>query len=238
MVQAIGHRGAPFLEDENTLQGIVTAIEHGAEAIEMDVRCTSDGHVVVMHDETLGRTTNGHGAVDSMTLSMIQQCRTARGHRVPTLEAVLQALMIYDVTLYIEVKRACDAKKVAQLVSDAISSTSWSYAKLVVISFKEQVIADVREIDPKIVTGLTFDKDSSLADAMIKAERYRPDYVNLAKELPYLSWLERLDLNAYNANLWTVNDAEQIRQAIESKLYGIMSDDIELLSQLIAGESQ
>jgi glycerophosphoryl diester phosphodiesterase len=72
-VRVVAHRGGALLgPPENTLPAIEKAIEVGADLIEVDIRQTSDGHLVLMHDETVNRTTNGRGRVDSLTLKEIR----------------------------------------------------------------------------------------------------------------------------------------------------------------------
>ena len=74
----IGHRGAKGLEPENTLISFQKAIEIGVDGIELDVRLTSDGELVVIHDETIDRTTNGTGFVNQFSLSEIKKFRILR----------------------------------------------------------------------------------------------------------------------------------------------------------------
>lgn len=67
MIQIMGHRGASGLEPENTLRSFRKAIELGVDYIECDVHATKDGHLVLIHDSTVDRTTNGTGEVKSFT---------------------------------------------------------------------------------------------------------------------------------------------------------------------------
>ncbi len=92
----VGHRGARAVAPENTLASFRRAWEEGADAVEMDVRLTADGAVVVIHDETVDRTTDGHGAVAEMTLAELRRLDAGRwfdpayaGEHIPTLEEVL-----------------------------------------------------------------------------------------------------------------------------------------------------
>ena len=71
-MQLIGHRGARFEAPENTIPGFRYAIDLGLTAVEFDIRMTGDGHLVVIHDATVDRTTNGEGEVSSFTLDRIQ----------------------------------------------------------------------------------------------------------------------------------------------------------------------
>src|SRR4051794_29972802 len=87
----IGHRGAAGLEPENTLRSFARAIEIGVDAIELDVYCVDD-RLVVIHDDTLERTTNGRGEVMKSTFAALRQLDAGRGERIPTLEEVFAAV--------------------------------------------------------------------------------------------------------------------------------------------------
>ena len=73
MIEVTGHRGAAGLEPENTLRSIRKAIDLGVDRVEIDVRVTKDGYLVVIHDETVDRTTNGHGYVKDLTFSELRR---------------------------------------------------------------------------------------------------------------------------------------------------------------------
>ncbi len=92
----IGHRGAKAVAPENTLASFRRAWEDGADVVEMDVRLTADGAVVVIHDETVDRTTDGHGVVAEMTLAELRRLDAGRwfspayaGERIPTLDEII-----------------------------------------------------------------------------------------------------------------------------------------------------
>src|SRR2546428_12568771 len=103
----MAHRGASVAEAENTLAAFEAALAAGAEAIEFDVRLTSDGVPVVMHDARVDRTTDGHGVVRTMTIADIKRLRiaTSDGGRaeVPTLVEAL-SLLTGRATVDIEIK--------------------------------------------------------------------------------------------------------------------------------------
>jgi glycerophosphoryl diester phosphodiesterase len=103
----IAHRGAAVQGyPENTLAAFRQAIEIGAEAIEIDLRGTKDGEIVIMHDETVNRTTNGRGAVADRSLAELKKLDAGRGERIPTYEEVLQLVAGTGVTLLIDIKES------------------------------------------------------------------------------------------------------------------------------------
>jgi glycerophosphoryl diester phosphodiesterase len=89
--EIIAHRGGKGYAPENTLAAYLAGVEHGADACEMDVRVTADERLVVMHDDTVDRTTNGSGRIAELTLAQINGLRTS-GEPVPVLSEVFEAL--------------------------------------------------------------------------------------------------------------------------------------------------
>ena len=83
MIGIIGHRGAPQEAPENTLLSFRRALELGVVAVELDVQLTRDGRLMVIHDETLERTTNGRGRVLDFTLAELKRLDAGRGRRFP-----------------------------------------------------------------------------------------------------------------------------------------------------------
>ncbi|WP_158609608.1 glycerophosphodiester phosphodiesterase [Cellulomonas triticagri] len=111
-----GHRGASFELPENTLAAFRRALEHGADGIELDVALTSDGVAVVLHDESVDRTTDGTGSVADLTLAQVRALDAGGGERVPTLDEVL-ALAAGRAEVNIEIKAADAAPAVAEVVA-------------------------------------------------------------------------------------------------------------------------
>ena len=102
----IGHRGASADYPENTMLAFEQALAHGADALELDVRVTRDGTVVVIHDARLDRTTDGTGPVADRTIADLSGIDAGRGQRIPRLDGVLEHFA--DTPLIVEVK-AVDA---------------------------------------------------------------------------------------------------------------------------------
>ncbi|MCC7492772.1 MAG: hypothetical protein IT204_10510 [Fimbriimonadaceae bacterium] len=103
MIEIVGHRGAAALVPENTLPSFEHAIALGCEATECDVRLTADGHLVICHDETVDRTTNGSGRVADLTLAEIRDLDAGGGAVMPTL-AELLAVVAGRILLLCELK--------------------------------------------------------------------------------------------------------------------------------------
>ena len=120
-----GHRGYPQKYPENSVSGCLGAIEDGADCVEIDVKLSSDGYVVVMHDNTIDRTTNGTGNIMQMTLEQIKGYKLLKydngpvtEESIPTFEEILQALQGKDIKILCEFKstQAKLAEKCAELI--------------------------------------------------------------------------------------------------------------------------
>jgi len=150
-ILVVAHRGAAGTRPENTLASFRRAIELGADVIELDVHLTADGAAVVIHDDTVDRTTNGHGRVRDMTLAQIKQLDADSrfspeyaGERVPTLEEVV-ALTGRRVPLSIELKApGAEAAAVAAVRNGCPRSF--------VSSFSEEFLRRVSVLDPMVKT--------------------------------------------------------------------------------------
>ena len=89
--QVIAHRGGPAYAPENTLAAFQTAVDQGAVWLEFDVQMTKDGQLVVIHDETVDRTTDGTGTLAGQTLEQIRSLDAGQGEKVPTFKEVIAA---------------------------------------------------------------------------------------------------------------------------------------------------
>jgi glycerophosphoryl diester phosphodiesterase len=126
-VVLVAHRGAVGPgQPENTLAAFRLAIASGAEAIEIDLRGTRDGEVVVIHDATVDRTTNGTGAVADQTLAQLRRLDAGRGERIPTYREVLRLVAGTGIVLLLDIKKGgvLDRQKVIRVTEehDAIES--------------------------------------------------------------------------------------------------------------------
>jgi glycerophosphoryl diester phosphodiesterase len=102
-VYVVGHRGAAALMPENTLKGFRYAIELGVDAVECDLHLSRDKQLIVMHDTTVNRTTNGHGAIRDLVAARIRTLDAGQGERVPTFDEVLETTH-NEVHLLVELK--------------------------------------------------------------------------------------------------------------------------------------
>ncbi len=116
-VAFVAHRGLAPGYPENTLAAYREAIRLGAEVLEIDLRGTKDGEIVILHDETLERTTNGKGKVTDFTLAELKKLDAGKGERIPTYEEVLQLVNGTGVKLLLDIKESpvLNKKRVVEL---------------------------------------------------------------------------------------------------------------------------
>jgi len=143
----IGHRGAAAIEPENTLLSIERALDIGVDAVEIDIHLSKDKELVVIHDMTVDRTTNGTGPVSGYTLQEIKRLDAGKGEAIPTLQEVID-LIDRRVMLVIELKEEGTERSVVDLII-----RNNLFDKACVISFWHRLVKTVKEMDSRIKTG-------------------------------------------------------------------------------------
>jgi glycerophosphoryl diester phosphodiesterase len=141
------HRGAMGYAPENTLAAFETAIRQGTYRIELDVRLSRDGHVVVMHDATVDRTTDGTGAVPEMTLAELKALRAGDTEPVPTLRETLE-LVRGRCKLLVEIKPPGIAEPVVRLIQE-----EGMVEECTISAFDEPTLPRVKELEPRLATA-------------------------------------------------------------------------------------
>lgn len=117
-ITLINHRGLSPGFPENTLAAFANSVALGVDAIEIDMRATADGEIVIMHDDTVDRTTDGTGAVSALTLAEIKQLDAGGGQEVPTYEETLEAVKGTGVRLLLDIKTAAVTERAVRLTEE------------------------------------------------------------------------------------------------------------------------
>jgi glycerophosphoryl diester phosphodiesterase len=146
-----GHRGARGHEPENTIRSVRKALELGADGIEVDVHF-ADGQLVVIHDDTLDRTTNGHGRVAEKSFAYLQSLDAGLGERIPTLAEIFDAVDRRAI-INVELKGPQTAAPVAALITEYVNRRRWSFDHFLVSSFDHGRIVEAKRRCPEIRTG-------------------------------------------------------------------------------------
>jgi glycerophosphoryl diester phosphodiesterase len=152
----VGHRGAMGYCPENTLASFKRGLELGADWIELDVHLSSDGELIVIHDETLDRTTNGHGLVRDYKLSELKRLDAGGGEPIPTLDEVLAWARAQNTVVDIEIKNApIYYEGIEARVVDALKRHDM-VDQVIVISFDHAAVQRVKTLEPRVVTGVLY----------------------------------------------------------------------------------
>ncbi|MBN3319169.1 GDE1 phosphodiesterase, partial [Atractosteus spatula] len=161
-VSVVAHRGGGHDAPENTLAAIRQARENGATGVELDLEFTADGVPILMHDETVDRTTNGSGPLSRLRYADVRRLDAAakhrlrdrfRGERVPTLKEAVEECTKNELTIYFDVKGHAD--QAAAALKEIYKEYPVLYNTSIVCSFEPKVIYKMRQADPEVLTALT-----------------------------------------------------------------------------------
>lgn len=245
----IGHRGAPRICPENTLPSFARALELGVDGLELDVQLTKDDELVVIHDETVDRTTEDEtGLVRSFSLAQLKRMDFGArfdsrfaGVRIPLLREVLDLIRertqggINRIHLDIELKTGIVAypgieEKVIELVH------AYGYHNVQLSSFYHQSLVTAKEVDPTIPTGILY--MSGLYEPWKYAERLGAQYVNpsfqawnpeffkvapqaLSEQRQHCASCNQIGIRYFP---WTVDTEAAMAQMFMQKVDGIISN--------------
>ena len=229
----IAHRGASALYPENTLRAFIGAVDAGADLCEFDVRMTHDGEIVVIHDETVDRTTDGHGPVATMSTSALKRFDAGvrfgvgfSGERIPTLAEVAAALAGrcgMDVELKANglERRVCGILQgCGAIESSILSSFDWNQLKIAV------------QLAPGLRLALLAEKNSTVlleAASALHAHAIAPRFDIADAEL--CAEAHRRGLAVY---AWTVDEESVMRRLIAAGVDGIMTNHPHRLREMLA----
>ena len=236
----VAHRGFSAVAPENTLAAIREAIQAGANGCEFDVYGCRDGTVVLMHDKTVDRTTNGVGLVKDLSLEQLQQLDAGSwkdpkyaDERIPTLAEALKLLKGTDCQPVIEIKAEGISKQVVEEVRELKMVD-----EVAVIAFSQKIVREIRTLEPKLACAWLCSKtlegnpaqQADWLEARVrecKAELLDLHFSMLSPEL--IAELKRRDLGIW---CWTVNEAVVMRALQQWGVDSITTDRPDLLGKL------
>lgn len=207
----IGHRGAKGHLPENTLASFEKAIALGVDMIELDVWLSFDKVPMVIHDETVDRTTSKTGLVTDYSAKELQQLG------IPTLRDVFE-LVDNRCEINVEIKTF----SATQAVLNLIAKNTFNQSKILISSFDWNALQEVRFHDEDIRIGVLTETDLDLAMAFakfIKAEAIHPYYHLLTAEN-----VEKIKEKGFKVFPWTINEPEDITFVKSLEVDGIITD--------------
>lgn len=230
----IAHRGDSGNFPENTAAAFRAAADAGADMCELDVQATRDGAVVVMHDDSVDRTTDGAGAVAALTLAEMKRLDAGSwrgerfaGERVPTLEEVFAAVG-GRLGLNIEIKEGAVERRVCEIIR-----ANRALENSLVSSFEWGALRAVREIDPQVRVALLAEEDPArLLDAASAMGAYA---VNPRFDMTTVEFCADAHARGLAVLVWTVDAPEAMRILISYGVDGIMTNYPARLREVLGG---
>lgn len=243
----IGHRGASAHAPENTLAAFALAIAQGADGIELDVKRCASGEVVVMHDETVDRTTNGAGKVHELSLAELRRLDAGHGERVPTLDEVFDLvasthggsaasgapfLINVEVTNY-----ATPTDGLERLAVDVVRRHRCE-VRVLFSSFNPLGARALAQHAPDVPRGMLYHhampvylREVWLAP-FVPHEFRHPDYAMVTPD-----YVKALSGQGKRINAWTVNDPAEIARVARCGVAGIIGDSPRTIAETLAAEA-
>lgn len=222
----VGHRGCAGLLPENTILGFRHAIGLGVDMLECDVHLTRDGHLIVMHDPLVDRTTNGTGAIADLSFAQMRALDAGRTERVPTLDEVLEVVGAAGKPLLLELK----GEETAGLALDAVRARGM-LAGVTFTCFDLRRIEEVRRLEARAHTGAIFSRaDLGSIDTAVAvgATGTGIQFRSLTPEI-----LDKAHAVGLDVRTWNPDSEEDQRQAMALRPDGISTNRPDRLLALL-----
>lgn len=243
--KVISHRGHSHIAPENTIASVAASIAIGSDACEFDVRCTADGHVVLMHDASVDRTTNGTGEISEMTLAQAQTLDAGSwkgsgyiGEKMPSLAEVFQLMSAGTQHAVVEIKDPAAACGIV-----ALAHQYYMTEKVIVLSEDSATLQQIKSIDPKITRALLcieMPREVKIAGTEIqwlidRAHKASARVIDIDYRLVSAQLIATLHRNSFQTWVWTVNSPEIMKFLIAWGVDAVASDKPDVLMSTIAG---
>jgi len=211
------HRGASQIAPENTLEAFQLAMKMGADGFELDVHLSLDGELVVIHDETVDRTTDGTGFVRDMTLAQLKALDASnggmtiyRGARIPTLREVYELIQNTNHLVNVEVKTdECFYPEIEEKCL-ALAHEMGVEDRIIYSSFNHHTLRKIRRLKPDAKLGMLF--GDIMIEPWVYAEQLSVDFLHPMKMNIYIpDFAKNAHAAGYGINMWTINDRETMR---------------------------
>lgn len=224
------HRGASGYAPENTLDAFRKAVEMGADGIELDVQMTKDGELVVIHDETIDRVSNGKGWVKDYTYEELKKFNFNKTHleytkeEIPTLEQVYLLIKSTNLTINVEIKTGIVFYPGIEERVLELTERLGMKERVIYSSFNHYTIRKIKELDPQAKTGMLY--EDGIIDAVdyacdvVKADALHPAGYNVF----YSGFLERCRERKRLLHVWTINEEKHMRMLCEAGVDALITN--------------
>lgn len=224
-----GHRGASGHAPENTLPAFLMAADMGADGVELDIQQTRDGVIVVCHDETVDRTSNGVGWVKDYSFEEIRRLDFSNGNaayegvKIPTMEEVFDLLAPTGLTINIELKTGIVFYgQIEEKILELAKRKGWE-DRVIYSSFNHYTVRRIKELNPDAKVGLLYGDgpiDMPGYGHRLGADALHPAYYNLF----YPDFMEDSRKYGLDVNVWTVNSAEELLQCLKLGVNAVITN--------------
>lgn len=234
----LGHRGSSGLAPENTLAAMKLAIKQGCQGIETDLQLTKDGEVIVFHDWSVERTTNGTGEIKDLTLEELLTLdagswfsKEFKNEKILTLKSLLN-IIPNNLLLNLEIKsRSWDNRGIEEKVVNILEENR-SLENIVISSFNHKSLERVQKLNPNIKLGLLFEGQMVNLVELLKISKLNiyslhPNHHYVDKE-----FIEEAHGHNYKVYSWTVNDIKSANRLKNAGIDGIITNFPRLFRQI------
>ncbi|MBN3553727.1 glycerophosphodiester phosphodiesterase [Fictibacillus nanhaiensis] len=232
-VQTVAHRGAAGYAPENTMAAFHKGVDMKADYIEIDVQETKDGELVVIHDVTLDRTTNGTGYVKDHTLEEIRQLDAGsyfgeefKGEKVPTFEEVLDEFR-GKTGILIELKATYYYPNIEEKVAAAIKERNMhlpAHDKIIIQSFESESMQQMDKLLPQVPVGVLTSRSTDLSEAKLDEFATYAEFVNPSRTLVNSSVVDEVHERHMGIMAWTVRNQQEVQPLLDAGVDGIITD--------------
>ncbi len=222
MFLKVGHRGARAYEIENTLESFSKALELGVNAVELDLRQSGDGGLIISHDDNLKKVFGQDLSVNETTIAELKQLT---GNRIATFDEALRLIDRKVEKILVELKEAGYEKKVLDVIRKEKLED-----RVIVVSFHESILAHARELDKKIETGLIYTKFRNPIEAALKLNA---QYIVPLYRFVHTRDVENAHRNKLKVIVWTINTKEEVREYVAKGVDGIASDKPDIFKGIV-----
>jgi glycerophosphoryl diester phosphodiesterase len=227
MTKNYAHRGFCALYPENTMLAFQKAVEAGCDGIELDVHLTADNRIVIIHDEDVGRTTNGKGFVKDLPFDRIKELDAGQGQTIPSLDEYFDFVQNLDITTNIELKNLIFPyqgleERVIRLIRERRLED-----RVIFSSFNHQSVYLCKSTAPEIKCGLLYDCKLINCGAYARdygIEYLHPNFPNLTAES-----IREIHQAKVMVNVWGVNSRTEMEHTVSMEADGIITNDPALL---------
>jgi glycerophosphoryl diester phosphodiesterase len=220
MFLKVGHRGARAYETENTIESFGTAIKLGANAIELDLRRSGDGALIVCHDDNLK---NIFGIDIPVGEASLKELKTMTNDRIVTLEESLKFIGTKVEKILVELKEPGYEKKALEQISAQKLDD-----RVIIVSFLEEALAAVRKRTGKIETGLIYVRSRNPVETALKLHAR---YLIPLYRFIHTKDVEQAHKNGLKVIVWTINTKDEAKEFMAKGVDGIATDKPDIFSE-------